>query len=187
VYVDNLVKQCKMVFIGENKSISEKRQKAIEEYAKLGIKKPDMLKIAGREGVEDLTIDDLIDLKGLLTAIEEGQTTVKEVLAAAYDDGGTVTVTPETLTAEGLTKGSSVEASDDAKPPEQPAKATEEPPVEPPKAPVEPPKAAPKPAPKAAPRPVPAPEPPKQKTIPVPIEIDENEPGDTDVSDLFRE
>jgi len=198
VYVDHLVKQCKAVFIGQNTSITDKRKAAIEEYAKLGVKKPDVLKIAGREGIDDLTIDDLIDLKGLLTAIEEGQTTIKEVLAAAYDDGGQATVTPDTLTTEALTKGAAVEAEDDAKPPTKPAQAPVEPTQTAPKAPTPAPKPAPKPAPaapvrevKAAPRPAPV-----QKTIPIPIEIEDTDPveasepevpEDTDVSDLFRE
>jgi len=153
VYVDNLVKKCKAVFIGDVKSISDKRKSAFEEYAKIGAKKADVLALAGKDGIDDLTIDDLIDLKGLLTAIEEGNTTLKEALAAVRDENVTE-VHPETLSTESFRKGAHVEAQDDAdggKKKSQPKK---------------------KAATKAEPQPTPPPPPP---TPPVPVEIEEEE------------
>lgn len=111
VYVDSLVKKAKEVFIGEAGSIAEKRIKAIEEFAKIGVRKEDVFKISGKQGFEDLTIDDLIDLRGLLTAIEEGQITIQEVLAGANAEE--TTVSPKNLSPESFTKDSKVEGENE--------------------------------------------------------------------------
>lgn len=161
VYVDNLVKACKAVFLGDAKGIEEKRKVAIAEFAKIGAKVEDVLKLVGKRGVNDLDIEDLIDLRGLLTAIEEGHTTLKEALAA--EGAAEVVVTPGGLTAEALANADSVEGKDDGKP------TTEE-------------VAAQKPEPKVAKaEPVKA-----EKPAPVKPPKDDAPPEDEDVASLFE-
>lgn len=117
VFVDQLVGACKKVYAGEGKSLKDMRTEALTAYGKVGAKKEDVFKLAGKKGLEDLDIEALIDLRGLLTAIEEGHTTLKEALSAATDEP--TVITPETLSAEAFIKPESVKSVDDAKPPEK--------------------------------------------------------------------
>jgi len=97
VYVDALVAKCKKVYLGDVKAIGEKRKSCIAEFEKLGAKKEDVLRLVGRKGIDDITIDDLITLKGILTAVQDGDTTLAESFAAASPDGGVTKVTVEGL------------------------------------------------------------------------------------------
>ena len=55
----------------------------MEWLGKVGAKPDQVLKIVGRKGVEDLTVDDLVTLHGIGTAIKDGETTLDQVLRDA--------------------------------------------------------------------------------------------------------
>ncbi len=143
--------------IGQVKSISETRQKLIDAFGKLGVAPSQIVEFCGRRGVEDITVEDIIDLRGLWTAIHDGDTSIEEAFSK---DGGE---------AKGGIKGQSVK---DALGPKEDApgeKADKKPPAKKPEA-----KAAPAPAPAAKKAPPAKPAPVKQpEPEPEPEEAEE--------------
>lgn len=67
--------------IGDVKSIANKRADAIKAFVPYGVTEAQVLARLGRAGVDDITIDDLITLKGFLTAIKDGDSTPESVFA----------------------------------------------------------------------------------------------------------
>jgi hypothetical protein len=65
--------------VGDVKSIANKRADAVKAFAAYNIGEAQILKRLGRAGVQDITIDDLINLAGFLTAIKEGDSTPEQV------------------------------------------------------------------------------------------------------------
>jgi hypothetical protein len=61
--------------------MEQKRQAAFDWFAKFSVTPTQVLKVLDRKGVEDITIDDLITLQGIKTAIQDGDTTMEQVLA----------------------------------------------------------------------------------------------------------
>lgn len=69
--------------IGDVKSLATKRANAIKEFAIFGVSEAQVLKLLGRAGVEDITIDDLVILMGVRTAIKDGDTTPEAAFAGS--------------------------------------------------------------------------------------------------------
>lgn len=73
----------KAVAIGQGLSMEHRRQRALDWFGKLGIKSDKVFKLLGRRGVEDITVEDLVTLQGLKTAIQDGDTTVDQAFTDA--------------------------------------------------------------------------------------------------------
>jgi hypothetical protein len=101
---------------GALKSIDQARKDALEWWAGLAstTKPEQLLAILGKPGIDDVTVDDLLRLKGLRTAIEDGETTVADLLAELKGAGRPQATTPDPL----LQKAAPAEAA-----PEHPADA----------------------------------------------------------------
>ncbi len=69
----------KLTSIGKNMPIADQRAGAIAQFQKFGVNQATLLEFLERKGVEDIDIDDLITLRGLKTAIKDGETTIEEV------------------------------------------------------------------------------------------------------------
>ena len=67
---------------GNAASLVTRRAEAIKAFAVYGIKEEQILKTLNRPGVADVTLDDLVILRGMYTAIKEGETTPEEAFAA---------------------------------------------------------------------------------------------------------
>lgn len=67
---------------GNAASLATRRADAIKAFAVYGIKEEQILKTLNRAGVADVTLDDLVILRGMYTAIKEGDTTPEEAFAA---------------------------------------------------------------------------------------------------------
>ncbi len=67
--------------VGDVKSLATKRASAIKEFVVYGITEEKILGRLGRQGVEDITIDDLVILMGLFNAIKDGDTTPEQAFA----------------------------------------------------------------------------------------------------------
>jgi hypothetical protein len=79
---------------GALKSIDQARKDAVAWWTGLEAKPTEaqLLTILGRPGMDDVSLDDLLRLKGLRTAIQDGETTVAELIggpAAAKPQPGT--------------------------------------------------------------------------------------------------
>ncbi|SRR5579871_588848 len=69
------------VVAGDSKTIANRRAEALSYLQKLGATEPMVLAKLGVAGVEDIGLDELVLLRGLATAIKEGDTTVEEAFA----------------------------------------------------------------------------------------------------------
>jgi len=69
--------------IGEGGTIPEKRQQLIQWLGARGIDEAQVLKRLEVKAVDDIYVDELVKLKGLINATKEGETTLEEVFAGA--------------------------------------------------------------------------------------------------------
>jgi hypothetical protein len=78
--VKDIYEKAKLTSIGKSVPISIQRAKAIDWYIKAGATEAQVLEFLGRQSVEDVSVDDLITLRGLVTAIKDGDTTIEQAL-----------------------------------------------------------------------------------------------------------
>lgn len=76
--IDPLVAIAKRVVAGSLKTLAESRKHALAECAALKVTPARVCAAFDKAGPDDLTVEDLVDLKGVLTAIAEGKTTVED-------------------------------------------------------------------------------------------------------------
>jgi hypothetical protein len=90
--------EARKVIAGDVQTLANKRAAAIKEFEIFGITQAQILARLGRAGVADITIEDLVALFGLLTAIKDGDTT-PELAFALETPGESIPVPPELLSA----------------------------------------------------------------------------------------
>lgn len=78
-----LYQKARAVVAGDIKTLANKRAEAIKQFAIFGVTEPQILAKLGRQGAADITVDDLVVLFGLLTAIRDGDTTPEQAFAEA--------------------------------------------------------------------------------------------------------
>ena len=81
----SIVDEAKLCSVGKASTMSEKRHKAFDWFKKAGATEAQLLEFLGRNGIDDVTIDDIITLRGLVTAIKDGETTVDDALRPASE------------------------------------------------------------------------------------------------------
>jgi hypothetical protein len=76
------------VVAGDFKTLANRRAEAFKQFAVFGVT-PDMIfSLLQIKGVEDVTLDHMVTLKGILTAIKEGDTTPEQVFAPQTTQDG---------------------------------------------------------------------------------------------------
>lgn len=70
------------VVAGDVQTLANRRAKAIQEFAIYGVTQDDVLRVLNVSGVQDITIDHLVALSGMLTAIKDGDTTPEQLFGA---------------------------------------------------------------------------------------------------------
>jgi hypothetical protein len=89
-FITPLVEVAMKVAAGDAKTLTEGRTRALAAFAELGVSGARVLEKLERPGVEDVDLEDLVLLHGLLTAIKEGETSVAAEFpapATAADEG----------------------------------------------------------------------------------------------------
>lgn len=81
--VKPIYEAAKRVAVGDAKTLSDRRAKCVDAFAKMGVSKEKLLAKLERKAVEDISLDDLETLIGLHTAIKEGDATIDESFAEA--------------------------------------------------------------------------------------------------------
>lgn len=107
--------QAKQVSLGKELTMEQRRKRALDSMIKIGAKAQDIFRLLKRRGEEDLTVDDLINLNGIYTAIQDGDTTWAEVLANMPRTDAEVEKDLETVldkVGDGLPKGSKEKPED---------------------------------------------------------------------------
>jgi len=64
--------------IGDSKTLSTRRLDMLAHFMKLGAEKERIFSVLGVKGIEDVTLDHLAALKGVATAIRDGDTTIEQ-------------------------------------------------------------------------------------------------------------
>lgn len=64
---------------GDVTTLSENREKALKALAAFGVKPEQIFAALGREGVDDVTVDDIGTLRGMYSALKNGEATVEEM------------------------------------------------------------------------------------------------------------
>jgi hypothetical protein len=78
--VKGIYEQAKLTSIGKATSVAEKRQAMVDWFKKTGATEAQLLAFLGHKGLEDVTLEDLVTLRGLATAIKDGETTLEDAL-----------------------------------------------------------------------------------------------------------
>ena len=73
----------RLTAMGDSKTLANKRLEAIDYLKKLGATVDQICATVGVEGVEDIGLEELASLRGIATAIKEGETTVEQAFGFA--------------------------------------------------------------------------------------------------------
>ena len=82
--------KARLASLGKGGTLTQARQKMVEYYGKLGVKPEQLFALLGVEGLEDVEEDQIITLRGVATAIRDGESTVEDVFNPR-DTGGVAT------------------------------------------------------------------------------------------------
>ena len=80
-----ILEKAKIVAVGGTASIGEKRVKALEYGAKIGVSQEQIFETLGIQGINDIGVDELIALKGLFNSLKDGETTLEEAFGDPYE------------------------------------------------------------------------------------------------------
>lgn len=72
---------CRQAAVGDVQTLANRRASMLAHFQKMGVTEAQVLGVLGVPGVEDITLDHMATLKGLATALRDGETTVEEAFA----------------------------------------------------------------------------------------------------------
>ncbi|MBK7362791.1 MAG: hypothetical protein IPJ01_10885 [Micavibrio sp.] len=75
--------EIKKIVLGEAKDFDTTRKTAIEYFVNLGVTEKNILDLFAKKTIQDLDRDDIFDLRGIATAINEGDTTLESAFMVA--------------------------------------------------------------------------------------------------------
>jgi hypothetical protein len=82
----SLYQASRKTVMGDFKTLANRRADAISQFQAFGVTKEMILKVLGLAGVEDIGLEQLVTLSGMLTAIKDGDSTVENL----FGDGEAV-------------------------------------------------------------------------------------------------
>lgn len=77
-FINDIFEEAKKFSVGGHKTIAEKRDLMFLTFAKMGVKEQEILALL-KKGFDAVDEEDLIRLRGMFTAIKDGDTTIDEV------------------------------------------------------------------------------------------------------------
>jgi hypothetical protein len=75
------------VVMGTTKTLSQRRNAAMVEFQRFGLTAAQVLGLLGCKAIEDVTLDHLVPLRGMLAALKSGEATVEEILSRGSSAG----------------------------------------------------------------------------------------------------
>ena len=106
--VKDIYEEARAVSIGKGKTMAQRREAALAVFTKWGVGADKVCQIAGRASIDDLDNDALIRLRGIVTAIRDGETSIDDVLREVAAQP--VTVQPATLGSPGTVTAADIGA-----------------------------------------------------------------------------
>ena len=76
--VRGIYAEARMASIGKGGTLTQKRQNAIDWFTKVSVTEEQIIEVLGVFGLNDIGEEELITLRGLRTAIKDGETTVEQ-------------------------------------------------------------------------------------------------------------
>ena len=93
---DDMYQAARKTVMGDVKTLANRRAEAIKAFVAFGISQQQLLEKLEVPGVEDITLEHLVILRGLLTAIREGDTTPEQAFAGTTAATGRGNLNPYT-------------------------------------------------------------------------------------------
>lgn len=97
--VKKVITKAKKVSLGEATSLEESRMKMLDYFQKIGVDQQHLFDYLSVSKIEEINTDMVVELRGLATAIKEGQTSVQETF---FPKPGTVEIKEEVKPADDL-------------------------------------------------------------------------------------
>lgn len=97
--IKKVITKAKKVSLGEATSLEESRMKMLEYFQKIGVDQQHLFDYLSVSKIEEINTDMVVELRGLATAIKEGQTSVQETF---FPKPGTVETKEEVKPADDL-------------------------------------------------------------------------------------
>lgn len=88
VLIKPVYEAARRVAFGDDKTLAERRDRAVDSFAKMGIQKERICSTLGIRALEEINLEHLEFLTGLRTAIKEGQTTIDQAFPPAAPTKG---------------------------------------------------------------------------------------------------
>lgn len=79
---DDMYQAARSTVMGDFQTLANRREEAMKAFIALGVKKEQVYAKLGVNGIEDIGLEHLVTLRGLITAIKEGDTTPEQAFAA---------------------------------------------------------------------------------------------------------
>lgn len=87
-YVEKILSKAKQVAIGKAMPLETQRAQAFDYIKKMGVPEERILAVIGRPSIKDVSSDDIIVLRGLATAVKDGESSVEEAFPPLVEDEG---------------------------------------------------------------------------------------------------
>lgn len=87
----DLYEAARATAIGNAETLSGKRAKMLQAFAKMGVQPEQVFKLLEVGGEQDITLDHLAQLRGVFTAIKEGDTTIEQIFEDQKKPGSKAT------------------------------------------------------------------------------------------------
>ena len=78
-YIDTIWAAAKKVAVGDATTLITRRQKALEHFQKMGVSKELVLQYLEKTGIEEIGLNEIEKLLGLIQALKDGETTIEKV------------------------------------------------------------------------------------------------------------
>ena len=82
---DDMYQAARSTVMGDFKTLANRRSAAIKAFISLGVTEQQVLDKLGASGVEDINLEHLVTLRGMITAIKDGDTTPEQAFAVDGD------------------------------------------------------------------------------------------------------
>ncbi len=107
----SIYEAAKKTAIGDAQTLANRRAAMLEYFQKMGVTRDKLFALLQVKGLDDITLDHMATLKGLATAIRDGETTVDDAFATAETDAGKPPTRPINLNNAGGPEPSSKPAT----------------------------------------------------------------------------
>lgn len=88
-FTNQIYRAARQAAVGKGGTLTQKRQAALAWFSKLAVQEEQVFAVLGVRGLNDIGEDQLATLRGLVTAIKGGETTVEEAFAPAPTEDST--------------------------------------------------------------------------------------------------